>query len=124
MNIIADTHVFLWSLSEPSKLHELQRAEIEIPTNTIWLSSVSIAEIMIKASLGKLSFSLDLLAAARDSGYEFLEYSAEDALPLRDLPFHHKDPFDRMIISQALTRGYSVMTNDEKFRSYSCKLIN
>ena len=124
MNIIADTHVFLWSLSEPLKLHERQRMELETPTNTIWLSSVSITEIMIKASLGKLSFSLDLLAAARDSGYEFLEYSAEDALSLRDLTFHHKDPCYRVTISQAITRGYSVMTNDEKLPFYSCKLIN
>ena len=116
--------MFLWSLSEPSKLHERQRMELETPTNTIWLSSVSIAEIMIKASLGKRPFSLDLLAAARDSGYEFLAYSAEDALPLRNLSFHHKDPFDRMIISQAMTRGYSVIINDEKFLLYPCKLIN
>jgi len=123
MDIIVDTHIFLWSLSEPSRLTEQQRAELETPVNTIWLSSVSVTEIMIKSSLGKLSFDFDLLEAARASGYELLEYSAEDALPLKDLPFHHKDPFDRMIISQAMVRGYPVMSNDLQFSRYPCKLL-
>jgi len=123
MDIIVDTHIFLWSLSEPSRLTEQQRAELETPVNTIWFSSVSVTEIMIKSSLGKLSFDFDLLEAARASGYELLEYSAEDALPLKDLPFHHKDPFDRMIISQAMVRGYPVMSNDLQFSRYPCKLL-
>ena len=123
MDIIVDTHIFLWSLSEPSRLTEHQRVELETPVNTIWLSSVSVTEIMIKSSLGKLSFDFDLLEAARASGYELLEYSAEDALPLKDLPFHHKDPFDRMIISQAMVRGYPVMSNDLQFSRYPCKLL-
>jgi len=123
MDIIVDTHIFLWSLSEPSRLTEQQRVELETPVNTIWLSSVSVTEIMIKSSLGKLSFDFDLLEAARASGYELLEYSAEDALPLKDLPFHHKDPFDRMIISQAMVRGYPVMSNDLQFSRYPCKLL-
>jgi len=123
MDIIVDTHIFLWSLSEPSRLTEQQRAELETPVNTIWLSSVSVTEIMIKSSLGKLSFDFDLLEAARASGYELLEYSAEDALPLKDLPFHHKDLFDRMIISQAMVRGYPVMSNDLQFSRYPCKLL-
>jgi len=123
MDIIVDTHIFLWSLSEPSRLTEQQRVELETPVNTIWLSSVSVTEIMIKSSLGKLSFDFDLLEAARASGYELLEYSAEDALPLKDLPFHHKDLFDRMIISQAMVRGYPVMSNDLQFSRYPCKLL-
>ncbi|MEY2908139.1 MAG: hypothetical protein RLZZ602_662 [Pseudomonadota bacterium] len=123
MDIIVDTPIFLWSLSEPSRLTEQQRVELETPVNTIWLSSVSVTEIMIKSSLGKLSFDFDLLEAARASGYELLEYSAEDALPLKDLPFHHKDPFDRMIISQAMVRGYPVMSNDLQFSRYPCKLL-
>jgi PIN domain nuclease of toxin-antitoxin system len=123
MDIIVDTHIFLWSLSEPSRLTEQQRVELETPVNTIWLSSVSVTEIMIKSSLGKLSFDFDLLEAARASGYELLEYSAEDALPLKDLPFHHKDPFDRMIISQSMVRGYPVMSNDLQFSRYPCKLL-
>ena len=123
MDILVDTHVFLWSICEPAKLKERQKLELETPSNRVWLSSVSITEIMIKASLGKLNFDLDLLEAAQLSGYELLDFSAADAVPLRDLPFHHRDPFDRMLISQAIVRGYAVMSNDDKFGLYPCKLI-
>ena len=123
MNIIADTHIFLWALSEPARLTDPQRVELETPANSIWLSAISVAEIAIKVSLGKLVVNIDILEAARDSGFEVLEYSAEDALPLQALPFHHRDPFDRMIISQAMTRDYVIMTNDKKFEQYPAKLM-
>ena len=123
MNIIIDTHVFLWALSDPTKLSERHLAELETPANVIWLSSVSITEIMIKASIGKLRVDFDPIAIAEQSGFELLDYSASDALPLKELPFHHRDPFDRMLISQSLSRGYRVMTEDSKFASYGCKLV-
>ena len=124
MNIIIDTHIFLWALSDPSRLNKQHFAELETPANTIWLSSVSVAEIMIKASLGKLTCDFDVVAIAEQSGFELLDYSASDALPLKELPFHHKDPFDRMLISQCLSRGYRIMSEDSKFLSYECKLVN
>ena len=124
MNIIIDTHIFLWALSNPSRLSERHLAELETPANTIWLSSVSVTEIMIKASIGKLTFDFDAAEIAEKSGFELLDYSARDALPLKELPFHHKDPFDRMLISQCLSRGYRIMSEDSKFLSYECKLVN
>ena len=124
MNIIIDTHIFLWALSDPSRLSERHLAELETPANTIWLSSVSVTEIMIKASIGKLTINFDPVVIAEKSGFEMLDYSASDALPLKALPFHHRDPFDRMLISQSLSRGYQVMTEDSKFQSYDCKLVD
>jgi len=124
VNIIIDTHIFLWALSDPSRLSGRHLTELETPANTIWLSSVSVTEIMIKASIGKLTIDFDALAIAEKSGFEMLDYSASDALPLKELPFHHRDPFDRMLISQSLSRGYRIMTEDAKFLSYECKLAN
>ena len=124
MNIIIDTHIFLWALSNPSRLNKQHLAELETPANTIWLSSVSVTEIMIKASIGKLICDFDVVEIAEKSGFELLDYSARDALSLKELPFHHKDPFDRMLISQCLSRGYRIMSEDSKFLSYECKLVS
>ncbi len=123
MNIIIDTHIFLWALAEPAKLNQNCLVELETRTNVIFLSSVSIAEIMIKASIGKLTIDFDPVALAEQSGFELLDFSGADALPLKALPFHHRDPFDRMLISQSLSRGYKIMTEDSKFAMYDCKLV-
>ena len=123
MRIIIDTHIFLWAISEPSKLNKKQREEIETAANIIYVSSVSITELMIKASIGKLVVNFDPIAIAKESGFELLDFSAEDALALKDLPFHHRDPFDRMLVSQAVNRKYALTTDDGKLSQYDCRLI-
>ena len=60
---------------------------------------------------------------AKKSRFELLDFLAEDALALKELPFHHKDPFDRMLISQALNRKYGLMTDDAKTGKYGCRLV-
>lgn len=123
MNIIIDTHIFLWSLSKPEKIGAAKRAELETRSNTIYVSSVSIVEIMIKSSMGKLPINFDPVDMAEQSGFELLDFSARDALPLKEMPFHHKDPFDRMLIAQSMSRNYAIMTQDTKFHLYGCSLI-
>ena len=123
MNIILDTHVLLWALSDPEKISSEKRREIETRANTIFVSSISIAEIMIKASIGKLKVDFDPIDAVELSGFEFLDFSARDAVLLKDLPFHHRDPFDRMLIAQSMANKYCIMSIDEKFGRYECKLI-
>ncbi len=123
MKIIIDTHIFLWAISNPSKLNKIHKQKIETPTNIIYISSVSIAELMIKSSIGKLEVNFDPIIIAKKSGFELLDFSAEDSLALKELPFHHKDPFDRMLISQALNRKYSLMTDDSKIAHYGCRLV-
>lgn len=76
-----------------------------------------------KASLGKLSFDFDLLAIAEKSGFELLDFSASDALLLKDLPFHNRDPFDRMLIAQAKGRDLSIATQDPAFSLYDCRVL-
>ena len=123
MKIIIDTHIFLWAISEPNKLSKKQRQELETLSNIIYVSSVTITELMIKSSIGKLQIDFDPISIAKDSGFEMLDFSAEDALALKEMPFYHKDPFDRMLISQAMNRKFYLMSSDDKFCAYECKLI-
>ena len=95
---------------------------LERPSNILYVSAVTIAEIMIKSSIGKLHIAFNPLEIAKESGFELLEFSAEDALRLGELPYHHRDPFDRMLIAQAIQRNMPIMSDDGKFSSYDCKL--
>lgn len=123
MKIIIDTHIFLWALYEPEKLSETNYQELELPSNTILVSSITIVEIIIKNAIGKLAIDADLIEATKDSGFEFLDFTAHDAITLGNIPAHHKDPFDRMLIAQAITNKCRLMSDDRKFKHYDCKLI-
>ena len=123
MKIIIDTHIYLRALSEPDKMSEARLSALENVSNTIYVSAVSIAEIMIKASLQKLRIDFDPVALAKESGFRLLDFSAEDGLLLKDMPFHHKDPFDRMLIAQSIANSYPIMTEDSKFSLYECQVI-
>ncbi len=123
LKIILDTHIFLWTLSDPGRLTPDYLIEIETLANSIYISSISIAEIMIKSSLHKLDAPFDPIKMIEKSGFEFLDFSANDAVLLKDMPFHHKDPFDRMLIAQSIANKYHIMSDDAKFKLYDCKLI-
>ncbi len=123
MNIIIDTHIFLWAVSEPEKLSTIKSDIMKNSTNTLFVSSITFIEIMIKVSIGKLQVDFDPIEIAKKSGFEILDFSAEDSLALKDMPFYHKDPFDRMLISQSINRNYYLMSDDGKFENYDCKLI-
>ncbi len=123
MKLLLDTHIFLWALSEPNRLSQKQVIAMEDPTNAVYVSSISITEIAIKASLGKLELVFDPLDAAEKSGFEMLDFSAKDALILKDLPFHHRDPFDRMLITQAISRKLMIATQDSLIDQYDCRTL-
>lgn len=123
MKIIIDTHIFLWILNDPEKVETKKLIEIQTKANQIYLSSISVAELMIKSSLNKILIQFDPIEMAIKTGIEILDFSASDALLLKNLPYHHKDPFDRMIIAQSINRGYYLMSDDEKFKNYECRLI-
>lgn len=123
MKILLDTHIFLWAIAEPDRLGERWRLELESPANLVYLSAVSVVELMIKASLGKLEVNFNPVEIAMKSGFELLPFTEEDALPLKELPFHHRDPFDRMLIAQGTRNRLFLMTDDAKFRLYDCRLL-
>jgi len=78
---------------------------------------------MIKKSLGKLDVEFDLNYALEMFGMKILDFDAKSALKLASLSFHHRDPFDRMIISQAIANNYTVFSLDRKFEMYGCELL-
>lgn len=123
MKIILDTHIFLWSLAAPERLEDERRQIIESRTNTVFVSAITMAELSIKSSIGKLRLDFDPVDLAKKSGFDLLPFLAEEALYLKDLHFHHRDPFDRMLIAQSIATTYPIMTDDEQFQSYECKLI-
>lgn len=123
MKILIDTHIFLWILSCPEKLDDKRRYLIESQSNEIYLSAMSVTELMIKSSLDKLEINFNPVEVAQQIGIEILDFSGNDALLLKDMPYHHKDPFDRMIIAQAISKQMKLMSDDTKFKLYNCKLI-
>ena len=123
MTILIDTHIFLWSIGDPGRLGEKRRLSLENRANRILVSALSIAELTMKASLGKLELNFEPVEASAEAGVETLPFTAEAAMLLKDLPFHHKDPFDRMIIAQAILGKHPVMSDDSFFRFYPIKVI-
>jgi len=124
MNILIDTHIFLFLANgDLNKLKPKHLQILEDINNNIYLSSLSIAEISIKASINKLKFEGNILWVLDDMDIEVLEFDAKSALLLKDLPYYHKDPFDRMIIAQAITHKLKILTYDEKFKFYNCQII-
>ena len=123
MTIIIDTHIFLWLLNDPVRIKPEHMDSIENTANKIFLSSLSVAELVIKKSIGKLHFDFDILEMAKDMEIEILDFTGFDAVQLEALPLHHKDPFDRMIIAQAHSNKYPIISYDSKFSFYDCRLI-
>ena len=124
MKILIDTHIFLWLANDSlEKMNRHSLAEVYSSNNQIYISSLSIAEIMIKVSIGKMDFNHDILGVLEDMDIAILDFDGQSALRLATLPFHHRDPFDRMIISQALTGKLTIFSVDRKFELYDCKLL-
>jgi PIN domain nuclease of toxin-antitoxin system len=122
VRLLLDTHVLLWTLSNSDKLTAAHRSLIEDGTNEVWVSSVSIAEIAVKASRGKLSVPDDFVDAITAQAFAELPFRTTHAIELRDLPLHHRDPFDRMLVSQARSEDLVFLTTDVRIREYDVEL--
>jgi PIN domain nuclease of toxin-antitoxin system len=119
VRLLLDTAVLIYAVESPERLTKRAAAALRNPQNVLELSAISLAEIAIKAALGKLRFSAALARQAiQDLDMRILPYTADHALQLFDLPLHHGDPFDRQIIAQALWEKIPVITPDEKFKLY------
>jgi PIN domain nuclease of toxin-antitoxin system len=110
-------------LSSPEKLKKTRCYELESPANEVLLSAISIVELMIKSSIGKINIEFDPLEMAEKMQVDILDFSGLHAIALGKLPPHHKDPFDRMIIAQAYTDKLVLMSDDYKFSQYNIKII-
>lgn len=128
MNLLLDTGVVLWCLTN-SRLRPEARSAIANPDNAVWVSAVTIWEISIKKGLGKLTFDDDHLrlvelVTAIESEYEPLDVSFAHALQAGSLPPYHRDPFDRMLVSQAQVEGMTLVSRDRAFAHYDVSLLS
>jgi PIN domain nuclease of toxin-antitoxin system len=123
VKILLDTHIFLWMLTSPERLNDKRRYELETPANEVFLSAMSIAELMINHAIGKIQVEFDPLEMAKEMRLEILSFSGDHAMLLGKMPLHHKDPFDRMIIAQAFVNRLPLMSDDPKFQAYDCKIV-
>jgi PIN domain nuclease of toxin-antitoxin system len=118
MNIFLDTHVLLWWLDDNPLLSKGVRSAIASSENLVILSSVVIWEIRIKQALGKLVVTPDFYDVLKNEGFEMLSITPDHAYAVGELPMHHRDPFDRMIIAQARLEGLTIATQDAVFKQY------
>jgi PIN domain nuclease of toxin-antitoxin system len=123
MNLFLDTHVLLWWLDDNPNLSEAEKIAIADPGNLIIVSAAVIWEMRIKQTLGKLEIPADFYPVIKNQGFEFLSITADHAYAAGELPMHHRDPFDRMIIAQAKLEGLSVISHDHIFRKYDVSIL-
>jgi PIN domain nuclease of toxin-antitoxin system len=120
MRLLLDTAVLIYAVNSPERLSLRVEVALQNPETAIELSAVSLVEIAIKSALGKLRISAETARKAVDDlGVRILPYTSEHAFHLFELPLHHRDPFDRQIIAQALAEKVPVATPDEKFALYA-----
>lgn len=122
MNLLIDTHAVIWFITEDRQLPQKIKALIEDPENDCFVSIASLWEIGIKHSLGKLDLKVNLKKI-----FELIELSGLSVIPITTthiltnttLDFHHRDPFDRLLIAQAKSEGLTLVTKDEMFKEYN-----
>lgn len=127
MRILIDTHVFIWWTSNPAQLSPLIHGILTDPKTEPVLSLASVWEMQIKVSLGKLSFQTALPDLVNDevshSRISLLPIELLHIYALNDLPLHHRDPFDRLLIAQSMLEGLTIASIDEKFDAYGVDRI-
>ena len=127
MNILLDTHVAIWALLVPERLTNSVRSLIADADNLVHVSAASIWEIAIKRALRRASappFSAHVAVASfREAGFVLLDVTSEHAIAVETLPRLHADPFDRLLVAQALTEPLRLVTRDPKVAAYSDTII-
>jgi len=126
MRYLLDTQILLWAFGESDKLTETATQIIKNQENSLYVSKASFWEVAIKVNIGKLTlpFNLEVLAQeAISNNIKVLEIEMSHISKYVDIPLHHRDPFDRLIISQAIVEELSVISSDDKFSLYEIQRI-
>jgi PIN domain nuclease of toxin-antitoxin system len=121
MKLLLDTHVLLWAAGQPDRLPSKARKLLGDPRNEPVFSSASLWEIAIKSGLGRDDFQVDARLLRRgllDNGYSELPITSEHAVAIDGLPPIHKDPFDRLLVSQSMVEGITLLTSDPLMAQY------
>ncbi|MGF9759475.1 type II toxin-antitoxin system VapC family toxin [Microvirga sp. 0TCS3.31] len=119
MRILLDTHALLWWLAGDPRIERQAQDLIADPANDILVSSASLWEIVVRVRLGKLEADIrDIIAAIDAQGFETLEIRPEHLEDLVRLPMHHRDPFDHLLIAQAIAEGLTLLSEDQHVSAY------
>ena len=121
MNYLIDTHILIWHAEESKQLEDKVLEEINSPDNAVYASHATFWEITIKLSVQKLTFRTPVAQfkqLAERNSFEILGFDFSHYNELEVLPFYHRDPFDRMLIAQAIAEDYTIITHDERFAAY------
>ena len=127
MNLLLDTHVALWAITDDERLSAMARELIQSPRNAVWISAVSVWEIAIKHALSRETMPIsgkEALRYFREAGYLLLAILPEHGAAVEDLPAHHQDPFDRLLVAQAWTEPMRLVTHDAMVARYSDTVIS
>lgn len=123
MRLLLDTHVVVWVLSAPERLSGPSRKAIEAPENEVFVSVVSPWELAIKGPRQGLIPPDDLELQLDRQRFEILPILLRHTEPIESMPLHHRDPFDRMLVAQAIVDGLTIVTADRKLTSYQVALM-
>jgi PIN domain nuclease of toxin-antitoxin system len=124
LRILLDTHILLWWLEANPSLSATARELIRDPENTVFVSAVSLWEIRLKQSLGKLRLPADFTEKLAAESFENLPLTASQTRQVALLPWHHRDPFDRMLVAQAQVEKLALLTAGEALAAYGdCVLV-
>ncbi len=123
MNLLLDTHALLWWLDDHPSLSEGARSAIADGSNPVFVSAVVVWEIRIKQGLGKLKLPRGFREVLDSQPFEDLPITTEHAHRVARLPLHHRDPFDRMLVAQAMTERLTIVTRDPNIARYSVRIL-
>lgn len=123
MRYLLDTHVFIWAMENKKRLPESIKNEIINPSNTIFVSVATVWELIIKSAKKKLKAPKDIKGDIAASNFQLLSIEIEHVLNVRKLPDIHKDPFDRILITQAKVEKLTLITSDPKIWKYKIPSI-
>ena len=123
MDILLDTHILFWSITASNRLSAPLVKQLEAPQNRVWLSSICLAELSIKQTIGKLVIPEGFDRALADQGFEPLPFRADHAAMLGTLELHHRDPFDRLLVAQCQVESLPLMTADPALAAYDIEII-
>jgi PIN domain nuclease of toxin-antitoxin system len=123
VRFLIDSHAFLWWLEASPALGAGARAAITDPTNEVLISIAGLWELTIKIASGKLSLPTELETIVTNEGFAVLSVTFSHLRRLAGLPRLHRDPFDRMMIAQALSEGIPIATNDRVFAAYGAQIL-
>lgn len=124
MKYLLDTHIVLWWLTNPDAIQKKAQKIIRDKSNVIYISSASLWEMAIKKSIGRLTLPHNLIEMIAMESFKILPINAEESLGVADLPMHHTDPFDRLLIMQAKLNDLIIITRNEKMAEYPAIIIS